>query len=60
MQTGYKNKDMASVPEKKTKQVYFFAGGTEYLPMTIEAESAEEAQTMWEIARTPVTKNTNE
>lgn len=32
---------------KAQKENFFFAGGLEYLPQTIEAESREEAEKIW-------------
>lgn len=46
-----KNKDMADAPvakeNKGVAQEYFFAGGTEYKPVTIVADSKEEAEALY-------------
>lgn len=46
MQTNNKNK-MIDQTQVKTKEEFFFAGGLEYLPQTIVAESREEAERTW-------------
>ncbi|MDQ3158807.1 MAG: hypothetical protein M3P98_01560 [bacterium] len=53
-----KNKDMANTP-KKTKEIgakedYFFPGGTKYLPQTVQAESQEEANEIYEKSKAKV------
>ena len=35
-------------------QDYFFPGSTEYLPITVRANSQEEAEKEWEKVHTPV------
>ncbi len=53
MQKISKNK-MVSGDEVKTKQEYFFSGGGEYLPQTVEAESPSEAERTWAETRKKV------
>lgn len=38
---------MIDQTQVKTKEEFFFAGGLEYLPQTIVAESREEAERTW-------------
>ena len=47
------NKSMEK-KDVKTKEDYHFAGGMEYLPMTIEAESREEAEKIYKEKREKV------
>jgi len=53
MQTNNKNK-MIGKEDVKNKQEYFFSGGQEYLPQTIQADSQEEAERQWEQSRKKV------
>lgn len=55
MQTNNKNK-MIGKENVKNKQEYFFSGGQEYLPLTIRADSQEEAEKVWEQSRKKVEK----
>ncbi len=48
------NKSMGDKKELKTKEEYHFAGGTEYKPITIEAESKEEAEKIYKEKREKV------
>jgi hypothetical protein len=61
MQTENKNKMIGGdEPETKNKaakvEEYFFPGGTEYVPMTISAESLEEATKVYEKSKIKVNK----
>jgi hypothetical protein len=50
MQTNNKNKMIGETDAKNKelkKEDFFFAGGLEYLPQTIKAESREEAEKIW-------------
>ena len=49
MQINNKNKMIGEtdVKNKSEKEDFFFAGGLEYLPQTIRAESREEAEKIW-------------
>ena len=38
---------MIDQTQAKTKEEFFFAGGLEYLPQTVVAESREEAEKIW-------------
>ncbi len=48
------NKEVEEGKIKTTKEPYHFAGGMEYEPMTVEAESREEAEKLWEAGRVKV------
>ena len=54
MQTNNKNKMVKSEEVKNKSQEYFFSGGQEYLPQTIQADSQEEAERQWEQSRKKV------
>jgi hypothetical protein len=56
MQDINKNKIVGGVNDKaqNSLQDFFFSGGTEYLPMTVQSGSREEAEKEWEKNRTPV------
>jgi hypothetical protein len=61
MQTENKNKMIGGEePEVKNKSAkveeYFFPGGTEYVPMTVPAESFEEAKKVYERSKIKVNK----
>jgi len=45
---------MIGKEDVKNKQEYFFSGGQEYLPQTIQADSQEEAERQWEQSRKKV------
>ena len=49
MQINNKNKMIGETDakNKSEKEDFFFAGGLEYLPQTIRAESREEAEKIW-------------
>ena len=49
MQTNNKNKMIGETDakNKSEKENFFFAGGLEYLPQTIKAESREAAEKIW-------------
>lgn len=53
-----KNKDMATVKAKQNKAAvlveYFFAGGGEYLPLTVFAESQEKANEIYILERVKI------
>lgn len=55
-----KSNNKAMTPEatsiKKTTEHFFFAGGGEYEPISIEAGSYDEALKKWESVRKPVGK----
>ncbi len=55
MEKDYPNKAMK--PEQvKTKEAYFFSGGTLFEPITIEADSLEEACEKYEKIKKPINK----
>lgn len=55
MQTNIPNKAMK--PEQvKTKEPFFFAGGGEFEPVSIEADSLEEATKEYEKIKQPIKK----
>lgn len=56
MQKQYSNKGPDAIPkkDKSIKQPFFFAGGGEFKPVTIEATSIEEATQQWEQVREKV------
>lgn len=51
MQTEGKNKSMQPQAVAKTLQQFSFAGEGTYVPMTVEAETVEEAEKIWEKTR---------
>lgn len=59
MNTGSKNKmqspEATKAPEKKP-EAWHFAGSGEYVPVSVEATSYEEALQKWEEIRVPVSK----
>lgn len=59
MQTEGKNKSMQSADVAKTApalQQFSFAGEGIYIPVTVEAETVEEAEKVWEKTRKPFNK----
>ena len=55
MEKNYKNK---MVKDSKTKMLeFFYPGGGEYEPITIQAESQEKANELYEDRRIKVDKN---
>lgn len=54
----YNTKDMKSEEVKnKAMEKYFFSGGTLYEPVTVEAESLEEAVEKYEKIKKPINKS---
>ena len=64
MQREYKNKQMAvgSVSTKAPAETgvpqeeFFFSGGGEYQPLTVTAESRDQAEEIWKERRIPTPK----
>ena len=44
------------VKNKALGEEYFFSGGTEHIPMTVTAESLEEATKVWEKTKVKTNK----
>lgn len=57
MEKDYPNKAMKPTDVKtKAGENYFFAGGTEYEPVTVIANSLEEATEQYEKIKKPINK----
>ena len=53
-----KAKNKALEPEEiRVKQIYHFPGGLEYEPQSVEAESREEAEAIYEESKKPIKNN---
>lgn len=53
----YQTKDIKPAQvENKSGEKYFFSGGTEYEPVTVEADNLEEATEKYEKIKKPINK----